>query len=424
MRGRRGEVATWALYDFANSAFTTLVVTFIFSTYFTQVVAENSDRGTILWSHAVNLSALIVAVITPLLGAIADYSGRKKLFLFCSMITCVVFTALLFFVEAGMVAQALFFFVIANIGFEASNVFYNAFLPEIATRNNIGRISGIGQALGYGGGLICLLVALAIIRGWIPIEKAFAVRATNLLVALWFLAFALPFFLIVKERQPEERHSLVGSAKAGFLRLGSTLRNLRRYSEAAKLLVARMIYNDGLTTVFSFAAIFAAAVFGMNTDEIILLGLSLNVFAGLGAFGLGYVTDWIGGKRTIIITLVVLIGATVFGAFAQTRTTFWIASMILGVMVGPNQAASRSLLGLCIPDDKHAEFFGFFAFSGKLASMLGPLAYGIILSSTGSQRLAMASILVFFLLGLILLLFVDEKKGAGQGLQPADTVNA
>ncbi len=408
---RRREIFAWSLYDFANSAFTTLVVTFIFSAYFTQAIASDPDRGTILWSRAVNLSALVVALMTPLLGAIADYSGRKKAFTLWATVLCVIFTALLFIVKPGMTTTALILFVLANIGFEACNVFYNAFLPEIATKETIGRVSGYGQALGYAGGLICLVVALGMIRGWLPSEDGFAVRATNILVAVWFALFSIPFWLIIRERKPEGRHSLLHATGESFGRLAETFRNLRNYSEAFKLLIARMIYNDGLVTVFSFAAIFAAAAFGMSTDQIIVLGITLNVVAGIGAWVLGFVNDWIGGKKTIVITLLVLIVATILGATAASVKAFWIAAIILGFMVGPNQAASRSLLGLLIPEEKHAEFFGFFAFSGKLASLLGPLAYGLALQLTGSQRVAMGSIVVFFVVGLALLGLVDEKKG-------------
>lgn len=408
---RRREIVSWGFYDFANSAFTTLVVTFIFSSYFTSVVASDPMRGAVLWSRAVNVSAILVAVLMPLLGAIADYSGRKKLFLAFCTVLCASFTSLLFFVKPGMETSALIFFIVANVGYEASYVFYNAFLPEISTSDTIGRVSGFGQGLGYVGGLLCLLVALGMIRGWVPTEAHFAVRATNLLVAVWFVVFAVPIFLFVEERRPEGSHSLLEATRAAFGRLAGTARQFRRFREAAKLLVARMIYNDGLVTVFSFAAIYAAAVFGMGTDQIIVMGLVLNIVSGIGSWAFGPVNDRIGGKKTITITLVALIVATVLGAAAKTVAVFWVAAIILGLMIGPNQAASRSLLGVFVPPEKHAEFFGFFAFSGRLASVLGPLAYGTVLQTTESHRWAMASIGVFFVVGLALLAMVDEKKG-------------
>ncbi|MEO8215814.1 MAG: MFS transporter [Acidobacteriota bacterium] len=407
----RRSIFAWALYDFGSSAFTTLVVTFIFSVYFTRRIATDPQHGTVLWTRAVNISAFVVAMVTPVLGAIADFTSRKKLFLLICTLQCSICTALLFFVSTGTTTRALILFVLANIAFEASSVFYNAFLPEISTRDNIGRISGMGWALGYSGGLLCLVVALGMIRGWLPQTNDLHIRSTNLLVALWVALFSIPFFLFIKEKPAERTGSIAALTVEGFRRIAATLGHLRTYREAAKLLLARLIYNDGLVTVFAFASIFAAAVFGLETDEIIIMGIAINVVAGIGAFSLGFLNDRIGGKRTIAITLIVLIIAAAIGATAANRTIFWVAAMILGFMVGPNQSASRSLLGLFIPQDKDAEFFGFFSFSGRLASIAGPFVYGTVLSSSGSQRWAMASIIPFFIVGLIVLSFVDEKKG-------------
>lgn len=410
-RGDRRQIISWALYDFANSSFTTLVVTFIFSVYFTQRIATSPEHGTILWSRAVNVSALIAALITPLLGAIADHSARKKFFLLVTTVQCIVFTTLLFFVGPGETTQALLFFVIANIGFEAGYVFYNAFLPEISTPQTIGRVSGIGQAMGYAGGLLCLFIALGMVRGGWPGEGDLPIRATNLLVAVWFLIFCIPAFLYLKEPVRSGGLGIVAATQQGFQRLRVTFGRLRSYREVAKLLLAHLVYNDGLVTVFSFASIFAAAVFGMTTKDLIILGIALNVAAALGSLAFGFLNDRIGGKRTITITLVALIIATIWGASAQSVGGFWAAAILLGIMVGPNQSASRSLLGVLVPENKHGEFFGFFAFSGKLASLLGPLLYGTVVQVTGSQRWAMGSIIVFFFVGLILLQFVREKEG-------------
>lgn len=408
---RRKEVFAWAMYDFANSAFHTLIVTFIFSAYFTQVVVSDPDRGAILWSRAINISAFLTAVATPFLGAMADLSGRKKAFLAAMTLQSVIFTAALFTATPGTAVRTLIFFVIADFAAEAATVFYNAFLPEIATKQTIGRISGIGWGVGYAGGLLSLLVALAMIRGLIPNENGLAVRSTNILAAVWFLIFSIPLFLWVKESKPKSSQPWTTMTRAGFARVADTVRHLRSYREAAKLVVARMIYNDGLVTVFSFASIFAAAVFGMNTEQLIVLGLALNVVAGISAVAFGYLNDKIGGKKTIAITIIGLTIATLWGAYARSIASFWAAAMLLAAMMGPNQAASRSLMSVFVPESKHAEFFGFFAFSGKLASVLGPLTYGTVLSLTGSQRTAMASMIIFFVGGLVLLLLIREREG-------------
>ncbi|UCF19328.1 MAG: MFS transporter [Gemmatimonadota bacterium] len=408
---RRREITSWCLYDFANSAFTTLVVTFIFSRFFTQVIAADDVSGTVLWSRAVNISAIIIALSMPVLGAIADFSGRKKLFLLLATIQTLVFTTLLFFMGPGMATLAAVLFIIANVGYEGTQAFYNAFLPEIATSKNIGRISGYGWALGYVGGLLALAIALGMVRLWLPEEGHLNVRATNLLVVAWFAVFSVPTFLFLRERRRPREVRPGTYIREGVRRVAETLGHLRRYREAAKLLLARLIYNDGLVTVFSFGAIYAAAVFGMDTGDAIILGIVLNVAAAIGAFALGFVNDWIGGKWTIAITLVVLTVAAMLGAAAETRTGFWFAAVGIGLMVGPNQAASRSLLGVMIPEEKHGEFFGFFAFSGKLASVAGPFVYGSVVAATSSHRAAMASIIAFFVVGFAVLMLVDEKAG-------------
>jgi len=408
------EIISWCLYDFANSPFTTLIVTFIFSRYFTQALAPDSTSGTVLWSRAVNTSALLVALSTPLLGAMADLSGRKKLFLAAATGQCIVFTALLFFMKPGMAMMAAALFVIANLGFEGANVFYNAFLPEISTRQNIGRISGYGWSLGYLGGLAALGIALAMVRGGFPAGEHLAVRSTSLLVSVWFLIFSIPLFRFLRERAPRGTLPTAAYPRAGLRRLVDTFGHLRQYRQAVRMLLARLLYNDGLVTIFSFGAIFAAAVHGMNTEQVILLGIVLNVAAALGSWIFGFVNDRIGGKLTVLVTLVALTGAALLGALAPGVGGFWTAAVLIGFMVGPNQSASRSLLGVMVPFERRGEFFGFFAFSGKLASVAGPLLYGTVVGASGSQRIAMGSCAVFFVLGGLLLLTVDERAGIAE----------
>ncbi len=406
-----GEITAWATYDFASNAFNTLVITFIFSRYFQSVVAPDEVTGTLWWTRAVNISAITVALCMPIMGAIADFSGRKKPLLGWTTAGTVLLCASLYFIRPGMMVEALILFVAANILFEAAAVFYNGFLPELASPRKMGRVSGFGWALGYAGGLLCLILALGMVRIWLPETDGINIRATNLLAAAWYLVFALPFFLFVRERQRRRSASLTMYVAAGFRRVGRTFRELRTYREVAKLLLARLVYNDGLVVIFSFAAIYVGSVYGMDFGEILVLGIALNVAAGIGALTFGFVNDRIGGKRTIAITLVVLAGATLLGAWAPDIRTFWVAAMLVGLMVGPNQSASRAMLATFTPDRKQGEFFGFFAFSGKLASVAGPLMYGAVLAATGSFRLAMGSIVLFFIAGFVLLMFVDEERG-------------
>lgn len=420
-RAPRREIVAWALFDFANSAFTTLIVTFIFSRYYAERIAPDPIDGAIWWTRAVQASAIVVALITPVLGAMADFGGRKKRFLFASTLACVTATAALFFMGPGDAWLAAAVFILANIAYEVTQALYNAFLPELADADHMGRVSGFGWGLGYFGGLLCLVLALAMVTGWLPETDDLNVRATNLLAAGWFLVFSIPTFVWLRERQAPRRATLAEYVRSGFGRVRNTATHLRRYREAGKLLLARLVYNDGLVTVFAMAAIYAGAVFGMETSEVLTLGIAVNVAAGASAVAFGFVNDRIGGVRTIAFTLVVLIGTTGLALWAPTRTWFWIAAIGLGLMVGPNQAASRSLLASFIPESKQGELFGFYAFSGKLASVLGPLAYGLVLGATGSHRAAMGGIIGFFVVGLALLALVDEGEGrrlARFGVEP------
>lgn len=413
----RRAVWSWAFFDFGNSAFTTLVVTFVYATFFTQAIAENEVVGTALWSRGITITAVVVAVLSPLLGAWADRRGARKRFLFGTTAVCVLFTALLFFPTEGQAMQALALVVVANIAFELGMVFYNAFLPDLAPPERIGRVSGYGWALGYVGGLLCMAAALVffVLPETAPfgLDRATGahVRATNLLVAGWFALFSVPLFLFVREERPASIPPLGGMLASTVRELGETFREIRRFRQIARLLVARLFYNDGLVTIFAFGGIYAAGTFGFTTKEILLFGIVLNVAAGLGAFAFGFVDDRIGGKATILISLGLLSLATVIAVLAAAKPMLWVAGVLIGIASGPNQAASRSLLGRFVPDDKETEFYGFFAFSGKLTAFMGPLLLGVLTETFGSQRAGVAVVLAFFAVGAALLLRVDEAEG-------------
>jgi UMF1 family MFS transporter len=409
-------VWSWALYDFANSPFTTLVVTFIYATYFTQAIAPDAIHGTALWSRGVTVTALLVAFASPILGAYADRGGYRKLFLLLFTAVAVGGSVALFPVLPGHTTKALVIFVVANVAFEMASVFYNAFLPDIAPPEKIGRISGYGWGLGYFGGLAALVVALVALvqpeAPWLGFSKEVGenIRATNLLVAGWFAVFSLPLFLWVREDTSRiTRHgSVVG---ASLRQLVDTFHEIRTYRQVVRFLVARLLYNDGLVTIFAFGGIYAAGTFGFTVEEILVFGIVLNVAAGTGAFALGYLDDLLGGKRTIQISLWGLTLATLLAVVAPTKTLFWVAGILVGIFSGPNQSASRSLMGRFVPDDKENEFFGFFAFSGKATAFLGPLLLGVLTDLFGTQRAGVAVVLVLFALGLVLLARVDEREG-------------
>jgi UMF1 family MFS transporter len=409
---------SWALYDWANSAFTTLVVTFIYSYYFTQALAPDGITGTAWWSRGISISAVLIAVLSPIVGAAADRGGSRKRALALTTAICVGGSVALTFVapdtpHAARVAIAVF--VVANVAFELSMVFYNAFLPTIASADRIGRISGYGWGLGYVGGLVCLVIALVVFvpsngGPWFGLstEHGFNARATNLLVAGWYVVFSVPLFLNVPERTTGASARGIGEA---FAELAQTCRTIGRYREVAKFLLARLVYNDGLVTVFAFGGIYAGETFGMPLSDVILFGIGLNVASGLGAVCFGFVDDRLGGKKTLLVTLVSLSLATVLAVWAPTRAWLWVAGTLIGLFVGPNQSASRSLMGRFVPDRHQAEFFGFFAFSGKATSFLGPFLLGAATAAFGSQRAGVATVLVFFVVGGALLLLVDEKAG-------------
>jgi UMF1 family MFS transporter len=418
-------VASWCLYDWANSAFTTLVVTFVYATYFSQTFADNADHGTALWSRGITISSLLIALISPILGAMADRSGLRRRFLAAATLVSVGATAWLAFIVPGSgnaVLAALTLFVIANVGFEVGMVFYNSFLPSLSTPRTIGRISGYAWGLGYAGGLVCLVVALLGLIGlgegapWLVLgtEDGFNVRASNLLVAAWFLLFSLPALVLLRDevapRGDASTDSLVASVRGAFQDLGRTLNRIRDFRDIVRFLIARLIYNDGLITVFAFGGVYAAGTFGMDTAEVIVFGIALNVAAGLGAFLFGLVDDRLGGRTTVLWSLVGLFVCSLVAVAAPNRAWFWAAALVLGLFMGPNQSASRSLMGRFAPKRYESEFFGFFAFSGKATAFLGPMLLGLITAGYG-QRAGIAVVLVFFLVGGLLLLRVDEARG-------------
>jgi UMF1 family MFS transporter len=412
----RRAVWSWALYDFANSPFTTLVVTFVYAAYFTRAIAPDEISGTTLWSRGVTITALTVALLSPLAGALADRGGYRKLFLLLSTVICVGGTLALYPVLPGDTTRALVFFVIANIAFEMGMVFYNAFLPDIAPRHRIGRISGFGWALGYVGGLLALVLALVALvlpeQPWLGISKEAGenIRATNLMVAVWFAVFSLPIFLWVKE--DKSRITRGGSIlRASFGQLASTFREVRGYRQVVRFLVARMIYNDALVTVFAFGGIYAAGTFGFTQSEIIVFGIVLNLTAGLGAWVMGNLDDRLGGKKTLLISIVGLSVASLLAVVSPNKVLFWVAGIVIGIFAGPNQAASRSLMGRFVPPEKENEFYGFFAFSGKATAFVGPFLLGSLTRLFDSQRAGVSCVIVLFVLGGLLLLSVDEREG-------------
>ncbi|MFC1884482.1 MFS transporter [Thermodesulfobacteriota bacterium] len=410
-------VFAWTMYDFANSAYTTLIVTFIYATYFVKAIAPNEIIGTALWSRGVTITALTVAILSPILGAMADEGGYRKRFLLISTVVAVIGAMMLYTVMPGQIMKALFWFVLGNIAFEMGMVFYNAFLPEIAPPEKIGRISGYGWGLGYIGGLLAMFVAMiGFVNTQTPwfgfsTEVGENIRATNLLVGCWFALFSIPLFLFISEKKPEAKEGLMRQLRETFKELGKTFNEIRKYRQIVKFLLARLIYNDGLITIFAFGGIYAAGTFHFTFQEIMIFGVVLNIAAGLGALTMGFLDDKVGGKKTIQISLYALIAAAVVAIVSPNKMLFWAAGIVIGIFSGPNQAASRSLMGRFIPKSKENQFYGFFAFSGKFTAFMGPFLLGLLTEIFDSQRVGVSVVVLFFVLGILILRSVDEKEG-------------
>jgi UMF1 family MFS transporter len=415
------------MYDFGNSAFTTLVVTFIYATYFTKAIAPDEVTGTVLWSQGVTITAITVALLSPILGALADRGGYRKLFLLLATVISVFGSVMLYGPLPGAMTAALVWFVIANIAFEMGNVFYNAFLPDIATENNIGRVSGYGWSMGYIGGLVAMFIAMIGFVNtdvpWFGLSKEAgqSIRATNLLVAVWFAVFSIPIFLWVKEDKSRISSAGTPIMRAAWSQLIETFRHIRKYRQALRFLIARMFYNDGLVTIFAFGGIYAAGTFAFTMEEIMIFGIVLNVSAGIGAFIMGFMDDALGGKRTIQISLVGLILATLVAVLTHSRLVFWLAGIGIGLLVGPNQAASRSLMGRFSPSSKENEFYGFFAFSGKATAFLGPFLFGVFTKIFDTQRAGVWVVAILFIIGALILFTVNEGKGMVAARRLEDT---
>ena len=409
----RRAVLAWCLYDWANSAFPAVITTFVFATYFTQGVAPDPVTGTAWWGHAQAAAGLTIAVLSPVLGSIADLTGRRKRWLAGFSALNVLTVAALWYVEPNP-ASALFALVtvaVATVAFEVGTVFYNALLPEIAPTSHIGRVSGWGWGLGYVGGIICLAIVLVVfVQADVPpfgLQKAAQehVRAASPFSALWFAVFALPLFLFVPEPRGQ-RAAIASAARRGIRDLWTTARSLVIAERRPVLwfLIAQMIYSDGLTTLFAFGGIYAAGTFGMSLPEVIMFGVALNVTAGIGALGFAWVDDWIGPRRTVVLSLAAIIMLSAALLVISSKLWFWILALILGAFFGPVQAASRSMIARLAPQSHRTQMFGLFALSGRVTAFVGPATLAWATELARSQRAGMATILVFFVTGLVLLI--------------------
>ena len=395
----RREVFSWSLYDFANQPFTTIIVTFIYSAFFVKVIADNEQIGTTMWANAISITAIVVAVLSPLLGAIADSGGYRKFFLIFFTWICAISSMLLYFPQSGDVFLALTLFVIANISFEMGTVFCNSYLSDLSEKENTGSISGFAWGLGFLGGLLALFLSLFLF----PELNSIGIRKINILVGVWFLFFSIPTFIFLKDRKKEKFRS--AHVLTSFSKIKRTLKSLSEYKVISQFLIARLFFNDALVTIFALGGVYAVGVLDFSFNEVMQLGIVLNLAAGLGSFIFGYLEDKMGVSKVINITLLVLILATLIAIYAPetnyAKELFWFAGVLIGLMVGPNQSCSRSLMSQLTPKEKLNEFFGFFALTGKATSFIGPLLFGIV-TSIYSQQIALWVVVILFVIGLFL----------------------
>lgn len=401
------------MYDWAAAAFPSIITTFIFAAYFTSHVAANPIIGTSQWAGATALAGIIIAFLSPMFGAIADHGGRHKIWLLLFTILCIVSTALLWFSypDVSSVYYTLTWVVIGTICLEIALVFYNSFLPHIAPEGYVGRLSGWAWGIGYVGGIIALSIVLFVFinmhPSWLDTKTAAQVRICGPLVAIWFGVFSLPLFIIIPDT-PSSRLSIRETIKLGLSELSNTLKELPKQKNLFLYLIAHLIYIDGLNTVFAFGGIYAAGTFKMDLSQVILFGITMNVTAGLGAIVLAFMDDRLGSKFTILVSIAGLTLLSLPLLVVQSANVFWGLALLLAVFVGPVQAASRSLMARISPLEKSTEMFGLYALSGRITSFVGPWLLGLVTLHFHSQRAGMATVVIFFIVGGILMFWVKE----------------
>ncbi len=410
---------SWAMYDWANSAFFAVIQTFVFATYFLQSVAENETLGSTLWGNTIGAAGLVIAICAPFVGAIADQLGRRKPWIGWFSLLCILATAALWFVAPSQdyTVLALVLIFIGTVGSEFAIIFYNAMLPDLASEERMGRWSGWSWGLGYAGGLACLVVALFVFvdvsNPPFGLDKTSAehVRATFLLVAVWYALFSVPMFLFTSDR-PRTDLKLKAAAKSGWSQLKQSIRNVRKFKYIVRFLVARMIFIDALATVFAFGGIYAAGTFDLGERDVLIFGIGLNVTAGIGAALFAWLDDLMGSRTTMLLALVGLIVTTTGVLLVTGLSWFWVFGLLLGIFVGPVQAASRTYMARVSPPDLQNQMFGLMALSGKVTAFLGPLLVGWLTYAAGSQRIGMSVIVVLFMIGFALLYTVPDAEKA------------
>jgi UMF1 family MFS transporter len=425
----------WYFYDFGNSAYAAVVTLAVYSAYFKQVVVGTA-QGSALWGLALTISMLVVAVVSPIMGALADYSGRKKEFLIVMTAISVVFTGLLFFIEKGEIFWGMVLLIIAEIGYRTGQVFYNSLLIDVAEEDDLAKVSGNGWAFGSFGGIICLLIILPLIM-FNPGNSGI-IRLSLLITAIYFAVFAIPAFLFIKEKhrpQAKEGKSYLGIA---IDRLKKTISSVKDFKEFIKFMIAVLIYNDGIIAALEFAAIIGAVVFGVTNTELIIFVIVIQITNVAGAFFYGMLGEKFGYKKSLINSLILMTLSVIGMMFAPNKMAFFIVGSIAGFAMAGVQSLDRTLVSVFAPAHKNAEFYGFFSLTGRTSSIIGPGVMGLAASGLSAwvlnsmvkanlvtasnpqalalsemigHRMALVTIVLFLLVGMMPLLFVNEAEG-------------
>ena len=422
---RRKQRWSWYMYDFGNSAYAAVVLLAVYSAYFKSEVV-GGPQGSFLWGLSVGIAMLVVALLSPILGAIADYAGTKKRFLFLYTAMACAFAASLFFVAKGAIVAGMALFILAEIGYRSAQVFYNSLLPEIASEDEIGRVSGNGWAIGSAGGVVCLIIVLALIQ---LIGGGLIVRLSLVFTAVYFAAFAVPIFLWLRER-PAIGPLPTGKSllKLPFQRIAETVRAVRRYREFGKFILAFLVYNDGILMTLSFAAILGTVLFGMNQQQLIVFMILVQITSVPGAFVMGWIADRVGARTALLLSLGGMLAAVIWLYFNLSIGGFYLIGSLAGFALTGVQSVSRAMVSMLAPEGRSAEFYGFFAVAGRTSSFIGPTIFGIIAArmavwfqqsrgladlaaEQAGQRIAVLSIAAFLLVGGLLLLLVNERAG-------------
>lgn len=416
---RKREVFGWAMYDFANSGYTTVVLTAVFAAYFVSVAAQGATWATFAWTVALAISNALVMLTAPVLGAWADARGSKKHLLWISTLGCVACTAALGWVGPGMVALGMALIILSNLCYAWGESLIAAFLPELARPEALGRVSGWGWSFGYVGGMLTLGLSLAYVLGAQARGEAARdfVPVTMWITAVVFGVAALATLVLLRERSAGARRTVAFGWRSVWRQQAASWRLARGYPDFVWLLGCTVAYQAGVAVTIALAAIYAEQVIGFQQQETMLMIFVLNIAAAVGAFAFGYWQDRLGHKRALALTLVGWTLTCVVAALATTKGAFWVAAVIAGVCMGSSQSAGRAMAGLLAPRERLAEFYGLWTFANRLAGIIGPLTYGLVtLVTGGNQRLAIAVTALMFVAGLLILWPIRLERGRARAL--------